>query len=198
MTTAANFRPDPALYDGLVYRPPEADALTDAQGPGVGAFLDAAKARGLETWRRSTSHGRAMRHDRRQVLYDALAADRGDYLRTLAARTDFAPGETARALGAILAFAPRGPRDPGGIRYPEPDEPHPAQSADIVAKMRAARAAIGPGPRIFGITHAYGPLGDVMRRSDAVAGAGGVVQVNRYGYMSDDELAAIGERRRRA
>jgi hypothetical protein len=50
MTAAPSFRPDPALYDGLAYRPPATEALTDAEGTKVGRFLDAAKARGLETW----------------------------------------------------------------------------------------------------------------------------------------------------
>lgn len=50
MNAASSFTPDPALYDGLAYRPPEADAVTEASGAVVGDFLDAARARGLETW----------------------------------------------------------------------------------------------------------------------------------------------------
>lgn len=50
MDTAPSFRPDPARYHGLAYRPATATALTDAAGHHVGAFLDAASARGLDTW----------------------------------------------------------------------------------------------------------------------------------------------------
>lgn len=48
MTTAPSFAPEPALYEGLRYRPASLDALTRSEGPVVGAFLRAAKARGLE------------------------------------------------------------------------------------------------------------------------------------------------------
>lgn len=50
MTAAPSFRPDPQLYEGLAYRPPEPTALTDDQGAVVGHFVDAAKARGMEVW----------------------------------------------------------------------------------------------------------------------------------------------------
>ncbi|MFN3825202.1 MAG: hypothetical protein ACK4RN_14560 [Pseudorhodobacter sp.] len=119
-----------------------------------------------------------------------------DYLRALQTRTDFAPKAIAAALARILRLAPPSvERDPATIRYPEPDEPHPAATEDILAKMRAARAMVPAGTRICGITHSYGPLEDVMRRFDAVAaGADGAVQVNRYGYMTDAKFAAIGDR----
>ncbi len=119
-----------------------------------------------------------------------------DYLRALRERTDFSPSSIASALSAILRLSPADPdRRVRDIRYPEPEEPHPADSADITAKMRAARQGVPQGTRLYGITHSYGPLEDVMRRFDAVArGAEGAVQVNRYGYLSDEKLAAIGRR----
>lgn len=119
-----------------------------------------------------------------------------DYLRALRERTDFSPKSIATALTVILHLSPaQRDRKVSDIRYPEPDEPHPAASSDIIAKMRAARDRVPTKTRLYGITHSYGPLEDVMRRFDAVArGADGAVQVNRYGYLSDEKLAAIGRR----
>ena len=118
-----------------------------------------------------------------------------DILGALRSRADFAPESVARALSRLLALSPDAPRDPSGIRYPEPDEAHPAASADIAAKMRTARGQVARGTVMCGVTHGYGPLEDVRRRFDAVAeGAGGVVEINRYGYLSDAKLEAIGAR----
>ena len=110
-----------------------------------------------------------------------------------ASRTDFAPADIARALGTLLEVGPRGDRTAESIRYPEPDEAHPCDDADIVAKMQAASAEIPSEVRRCGITHASGPLDDVMRRFAAVAdGANGAIHINRFGYMSDEKLAACG------
>ena len=59
--------------------------------------------------------------------------------------------------------------------------------------MRTARGQVAEGTAMCGITHGYGPVEDVMRRFDAVAqGADGAVEINRYGYLSDAKLEAIG------
>lgn len=50
MTASSSFVPDPALYRGLAYAPPDTGPATDRDGAVVGIFLDAAKARGLQTW----------------------------------------------------------------------------------------------------------------------------------------------------
>ncbi len=119
-----------------------------------------------------------------------------DYLSALKARTDFTPEDIASALARILRLAPpEVARDPARIHYPEPDEPHTAATCDIVTKMQAVQAAVPPGTRICGVTHSYGPTEDVLRRFDAVAtGAKGAVQINRYGYMTDEKLSVIGQR----
>ncbi|MCB1491575.1 MAG: hypothetical protein KDJ77_07225, partial [Rhodobiaceae bacterium] len=120
-----------------------------------------------------------------------------NYLDALATRTDFAPAAIARALSTILGLSPRRDRAPETIRYPEPDEAHPCDSADLTAKMRAAKAAIGEGCRTCGLAHAYGPVDDVVRRLKAVAaGADGAVHINRFGYMSDEKVEAIGALRK--
>ena len=48
--TAPSFAPDPALYAGTPYRPPEPDALTAREGDTVARFIEAAKARGMGVW----------------------------------------------------------------------------------------------------------------------------------------------------
>lgn len=115
-------------------------------------------------------------------------------MNALTERTDFAPREIARALSAILGLSPRGERDPDTIRYPEPEEAHPCDRADLVAKTREARNQLPPDTRMCGITHAYGPVDDVLHRFKAVAeGADGQVHVNRFGYLSDAKLQGIGD-----
>ncbi|MEM8551796.1 MAG: hypothetical protein AAGF45_05400 [Pseudomonadota bacterium] len=113
-------------------------------------------------------------------------------------------GEWARALGGADwvagalhdAFAPGGPRPETAddFVYPAPDEPHTAGSAAIAAKMTAAREEAGrDADKLFAFTHAYGPLGDVVRRAEACWMASeGRMWVNRYGYLSDEKIAALG------
>ena len=112
-----------------------------------------------------------------------------DYLSALTSRSDFSPPEVARALSRILQLSPDRPRDPEDIRYPEPHEPHGASSALIRAKIDQARRAAGTTP-VWGMSHGYGPTDDVMRRFHALGE--GPVQMNRYAYLSDEKLAALG------
>lgn len=116
-----------------------------------------------------------------------------DYIRALQSRADFAPAETARALSRLLAFSPDEPRDVDAIRYPAPDEPHPAQSADLAAKVRKAREELPEGVDLVALSHGYGPADDVACRFRAVYEAGPeAVHINRYCYLSDAKLEAIG------
>ena len=106
-------------------------------------------------------------------------------------------GGTAEDLSPLvqLALATRdGPPAPlASIRYPDPDEPHPAADAAISAKVAAARAQVKRS-EFQAIGHAYGPLDDVRRRLRlAAAASGGRVTINRYGYLDDAKLAMLGE-----
>lgn len=114
-----------------------------------------------------------------------------DYLAALTSRTDFSAPLVARALSRILQLSADLPRSPEDIRYPDPHEPHPASSAAIRAKIEQARLQGGTTP-VWALTHGYGPLDDVLRRLRALDG--GPVQVNRYAYLSDAKLAALGSR----
>jgi len=114
-----------------------------------------------------------------------------EYLAALTRHGHLAPVQVARALSRILALSPDMPRDPRDIRYPEPGEPHPAASADISAKIAQARALARDTP-VWGMAHGYGPTDDVMRRFHALGK--GPVQMNRYAYLSDEKLQALGLR----
>jgi hypothetical protein len=78
------------------------------------------------------------------------------------------------------------------IRYPEPEEPHPVGAAQQRAKMAAAVAEASSVP-VTAFAHGYGPVADVEARARiAFEAAGGRLFVNRYGYLSDAKLDAIG------
>jgi hypothetical protein len=117
----------------------------------------------------------------------------GDWARAMGG--DDAPAATlATALVRATGAAASAPPTPPGFAYPGPDEPHPAPDAAIAAKMAQARAAIeGAGCVAYAFTHAYGPLTDVVRRAAVCwRASGGRMWVNRYGYLSDAKLAALG------
>ncbi|MEM7567662.1 MAG: hypothetical protein AAF321_10575, partial [Pseudomonadota bacterium] len=106
-------------------------------------------------------------------------------------------GKDDKALAAALVRATGlgedAPSTTAGFVYPEPHEPHPASSQAIAAKMATARREAGDHVPLYAFTHAYGPLADVMRRAEACWHAsGGRMWVNRYGYMSDEKIAAFG------
>ncbi|MDX1979748.1 MAG: hypothetical protein SFV51_05735 [Bryobacteraceae bacterium] len=78
------------------------------------------------------------------------------------------------------------------LRYPEPEEAHPVSDAVMTAKIRAAQKQAGRTP-VITLAHGYGPLSDFKRRLKvAYDAAGRRVWVNRYGYLSDAKLDAMG------
>ncbi|WP_332696120.1 hypothetical protein [Bosea sp. (in: a-proteobacteria)] len=79
-----------------------------------------------------------------------------------------------------------------GLRYPEPDEPHPAGDDEL---RRAVESAAGElrQSRFSTIVHGYGPLDDVERRFRAVLESPcRHLHLNRYGYLSDEKIARLG------
>jgi len=78
-------------------------------------------------------------------------------------------------------------------RYPEPDEPHPVGRAAQIAKIRTAQREAGAMP-IHVLAHGYGPLSDFRNRIEVAREAGPHgFWINRYGYLSDEKLDAVGE-----
>ncbi|MCG6884426.1 MAG: hypothetical protein LJE62_11800 [Silicimonas sp.] len=115
------------------------------------------------------------------------------YIAALQSRADIAPDSAARVISRLLALSPDVERRAGAIRYPEPDEVHPAASADLAAKIVDARNELPATVELVAISHGYGPVADVARRARAVIDARpDAVHVNRYCYLSDEKLRAIG------
>lgn len=78
------------------------------------------------------------------------------------------------------------------IRYPLPEEPHPESDASQAEKLRQAVAA--SRCEVAPIVHGYGPLDDFRRRLRVAAdNAASSLWVNRYGYLSDAKLEAVGK-----
>ncbi len=81
---------------------------------------------------------------------------------------------------------------PAEFSYPEPDRPHGAGPGAQVRKVEAAIRAAGDTP-VMALAHGYGPVADFEARLRiAWRAANGRVWVNRYGYLADPKLDAIG------
>ena len=112
MNAASSFAPDLARYRGLAYRPPETDATTEADGPVVGAFLDAAGGRGLRPgfrsrrpFRRVTGFSSAGRMTRTSLFYPTGGPSPGGWTRTRRSRARIcAPtcGPSSRISGGSI------------------------------------------------------------------------------------------------
>ncbi len=78
--------------------------------------------------------------------------------------------------------------------YPEPDEAHPIPSETQARKLRQVVRAVGGRAQVHALVHGYGPVDDFRRRfALAVDSPVDGVWVNRYGYLSDEKLTAMGE-----
>jgi hypothetical protein len=77
------------------------------------------------------------------------------------------------------------------LRYPEPDEPHPADGEALQRTVREAAAGLRRS-RLSVVAHGYGPVADVERRFRAALGSCPHVHINRYGYLSDEKIDRLG------
>jgi hypothetical protein len=91
------------------------------------------------------------------------------------------------------ADAPQRPYDLQTYAYPEPDAPHPVGSETLRRKIRQARAEADGAMPIFALAHGYGPVDDFRRRLAACWETADGVWINRYAYLSDAKLQAVGE-----
>jgi hypothetical protein len=77
--------------------------------------------------------------------------------------------------------------------YPNPDEAHPIPSSTQQRKIAQALRAAGGQSQIYALVHGYGPLDDFCRRFQLVAESpADGCWLNRYGYLSDEKLDAVG------
>ena len=75
------------------------------------------------------------------------------------------------------------------LQYPSPDEPHNVSPRAIADKVNQFCH-----PGVIGISHSYGPTGDVVDRFRALVRAtNGNVELNRYAYMTDEKIRALSE-----
>lgn len=112
-----------------------------------------------------------------------------NYIRRLAEAGAGTPDELAPLV--LQALATGGARPFDAIRYPDPDEPHPATNAAITAKLTEISRQVHRS-EFWALAQAYGPIDDVERRLRAALTVTSNIQMNRYGYLSDEKLAMVG------
>jgi hypothetical protein len=81
------------------------------------------------------------------------------------------------------------------LRYPGNEDVHPVPAAAQRQKIAWARAdaQAGGGAAVRALVHGYGPVGDFRNRLRAALDASdSQVWINRYGYLSDAKLDAVG------
>ncbi len=77
--------------------------------------------------------------------------------------------------------------------YPGPDEPHPIPDEAQRRRIERVCAEVNRRAAVTPLMHGYGPLHDFVRRFRVVAESPvDGVWINRYGYLSDDKLDAVG------
>ena len=142
-------------------------------------------------FRRAARHSSALSVKLYTMHWAMMLRFYGDQIRQANPRVD--PSLLVRALVRWLDIAD----DEGLARledyhYPPPDEPHPAGPRAQARKIVEAQAAAGDTP-VYALVHGYGPLDDFRRRLEAAYRATGRgIWVNRYAYLSDEKLDAIG------
>ncbi len=79
-------------------------------------------------------------------------------------------------------------------RYPKPTEPHPISSEVQSRKIDEVLSKVGGQTAVTPIVHGYGPFDDFCRRFQVVANSqADGVWINRYGYLSNQKLDAVGK-----
>lgn len=77
--------------------------------------------------------------------------------------------------------------------YPPPDMPHRAGQQAQLRKIKQAQLEVGNNADLYPVVHGYGPLDDFDARLHLAWDAGTQgIWINRYCYLGDDKIAAIG------
>lgn len=87
----------------------------------------------------------------------------------------------------------RAPAKISAVRYPSPSEPHFPSERVQYEKIEFAQKSAGETP-IAALVHGYGPVEDTIRRvKNSLEVSNNRIWINRYGYLSDDKIAKLGE-----
>lgn len=79
------------------------------------------------------------------------------------------------------------------IEYPAPCKNHPVNHASLAQRQRQVEGWAGSTP-VWPLAHAYGPVKDFQNRAGAVLAASkDKLWINRYAYLSDEKLNALGQ-----
>lgn len=110
----------------------------------------------------------------------------------LDANPDWNSDELTRVLVELLGID-EFRNDADFYNYPDPETAHPVSSSLQAEKIRLATRESGEVP-LVPMAHSYGPLEDFRQRLETAWSASTHgVWINRYGYVSDAKLRAIGE-----
>ncbi|HET6518894.1 MAG TPA: hypothetical protein VFG47_03630 [Geminicoccaceae bacterium] len=171
-------------------------ALTGALGPGAELLPQAfpppwSLVSGFD-YRRAAPHAAGILVKLYTMHWPMMLRFYGDALR--AANPGLGERLLARWLVRLADISDAdGPARLDLLRYPEPDEPHPVGAAAQVRKIRTAQAEAGGAVPVYAIAHGYGPLDDFRDRAEVAWRASGRrMWVNRYGYLGDAKLDALG------
>ncbi len=98
-----------------------------------------------------------------------------------------------RRLAAIMGFRDdEGPAHLSDYQYPGPETPHNAGRHAQARKIVAAQKAAGATP-VYALAHGYGPQQDFEQRLETAWFASERrLWVNRYGYLTESKMDAIG------
>ena len=103
------------------------------------------------------------------------------------------PELVAKSLCQSFGGSSPAPSSPDGFSYPEPNENHPVSTQDLSDKQAIVERE-SPNAPVWPIAHSYGPTEDFAKRAEAVYSVSKErLWVNRYAYLSDEKLDALGE-----
>ena len=93
--------------------------------------------------------------------------------------------------GAFEAVSPT-PDSSDAFEYPAPQDNHLVSHTALSEKQKLVEAECTSTP-VWPLTHAYGPIEDMVARARAVFSVSKKrLWINRYAYLTDEKLSALG------
>jgi hypothetical protein len=92
---------------------------------------------------------------------------------------------------AFDAYSPI-PASSDDFEYPQPEENHQVDLESLAKRQTTVQNLVGDTP-VWALGHAYGPVEDFRKRAEAVLAASkNRLWINRYAYLGDAKLEALG------